>query len=324
MERQQGRHQRLAYQTKPKEGQGTQPADAPALLSQVNGYLQTLTEELSQGKSQRLQDYLSFAARFHEYSRSNQWLIQAQMPTATRIASYHKWQEEGYQVAKGARGIRILAPSIRKIKVTADQDTEQEDQNAVAGDVKKVVRFVAVSVFDVSQLTPEKRPAEFFTPIEGNEDALYEHIATAATKEGFQIEQTEYTRGAEGYSSGRRIVTRSNLASVNRVLTSVHEYAHGLLHQGFHPLAKELSLRRNQDLSTVSSNLKECHAEATAYVVATHFGLPTPFSSDYLLNWGTTPERLRDELDVVLAAARHIIRAVEGVAQDPLAEPATF
>ena len=62
--------------------------------------------------------------------------------------------------------------------------------------------FVAVSVFDVSQLTPEKRPPEFFEPLEGDQEALCEVIVTAATVDGFQVE-TEKTRSAHGYSSGR-------------------------------------------------------------------------------------------------------------------------
>lgn len=312
-----------AQKLRPSDGQRSQLPDASALLTQVNGYLQTLTDELSQGKSQRLQDYLAFAARFHHYSRANQWLIQAQMPEATRVASYRKWQEAGYQVAQGEHGIRILAPSIRRTKPREVQDDDHEDPDN--SDAKTIVRFVAVSVFDVSQLTPEKRPPQFFNSIEGNADAFYDRVMNAATQDGFLVEQTEQTNGAEGYSVGRRIVTRSNLVSVNRALTAVHEYAHGLLHQGVHPLAQELGARRNQDLAKISAFLKECHAEATAYVVATHFGLPTPFSSDYLLHWGTTPERLRDELDIVIATASYIISKIEGQdatgSPDPLLTP---
>jgi antirestriction factor ArdC-like protein len=300
--------------------------DATQLLTQLNDSLHELTTELSQGKSERLQQYLTFASRFHHYSRANQWLIQAQLPTATRVASYKKWQEEGYQVAKGEKGIRILAPSIRKIRHEAgssqhepgdheDQEAVEEansDKHATDSTPKTIVRFVAVSVFDVSQLTPEKRPPEFFSPLAGDADAFNERLVEAATIDGFTVEQTEYTRGAEGYSQGRRIITRTDLTSMNRALTTLHEYAHGLLHQGVHTLGEQLSTRRN--LTQISVPLKECHAEATAYVVAKHFNLPTPFSADYLLQWGTKPEILRGELDVVLAAASHIIGTIEGEA----------
>lgn len=324
------------YSHHPTPQQQKEPLpDAPTLLTQLNDSLTTLAEELSHGKSERLLNYLAFAARFHQYSRGNQWLIEAQLPTATRVASYTKWQEEGYQVAKGAKGIRILAPSIRKIRpgtepdiepkaaTTAEQNAE-EPAPAVAEErrgtpshdtkadqpIQSVMRFVAVSVFDVSQLTPEKRPPEFFVPLAGESDALQQRLVEAATSDGFNVQQSDYTRGAQGYSQGRTIVTRSDLTSVNRTLTTIHEYAHALLHQGAHPLADRLGGRR--DLSKVATWVKECHAEATAYVVAKHFDLPTPYSADYLLHWGTTPDALRTELDVVLAAAGHIIRKIEG------------
>jgi hypothetical protein len=95
-----------------------------------------LAEELAQGKSARLQQYLAFAARFHQYSRANQWLILAQMPTATRVASYKKWQDEGYQVARGQTGIRILAPSIRHVPQpdSAPEGVDDPESTTGAGD----------------------------------------------------------------------------------------------------------------------------------------------------------------------------------------------
>jgi hypothetical protein len=288
----------------------------PELRTIVQDQLQTLALELRQGKSERLQQYLDFGSRFHRYSRANQWLIYDQMPSATRVASYRKWQEEGYQVAKGERGVRILAPSIRRLK-PPDAQT-QEEQGSDEEPPKRIVRFVAVSVFDQSQLTPDKTPPEFFTPVAGDADQLYQRLEEAATQDGFRVEQSDDTHGAEGFSQGRRLVTRSNLASVNRTLTMTHEYAHGLLHQGIHLLGLHLSERRN--LVEISRSLKECHAEATAYVVAKHFGLPNPFSADYLLQWGTTPDILRAELDIVLAAASHIIGKLDG-APSELYEP---
>jgi len=266
----------------------------PELRTMVGEQMQTLAHEMSQGKSQRLQEYLDFASRFHRYSRSNQFLIWLQRPTATQVASYRHWQDEGYQVAKGETGIRILAPSMRKRTNTETG----EDERVVVG-------FVAVSVFDVDQLTPEKRPAPFFVPLEGDQEAFCARIIQAATADGFNVAEEDQTHGAEGYNRGRDIVTRWGLASVNRALTLLHEYAHGLLHQD-HALAEERPLTRD---------LKECHAEATAYVVARHFGIENPFSADYLLQWGTTPERLREELDAVSKAASHIIQTLH--AQEP-------
>jgi len=68
----------------------------------VHDQMEALTSELAQGKSEHLQQYLEFASRFHRYSRANQLLIWLQHPDATHVASYRHWQEQGYQVAKGA------------------------------------------------------------------------------------------------------------------------------------------------------------------------------------------------------------------------------
>jgi hypothetical protein len=86
------------------------------LLPSLHNSLETLAEELSQGKSEHLLEYLNFAARFHNYSRANQMLILLQKPDATMVASYQRWKELGYQVARGQAGIRILAPSFQKVK----------------------------------------------------------------------------------------------------------------------------------------------------------------------------------------------------------------
>jgi antirestriction protein ArdC len=99
-------------------------------------------------------------------------------------------------------------------------------------------------------------------------------------------------------------VTQEGLDSTSRALTLFHEWAHGVLHQGQHALKDERQLSRE---------LKECHAEATAWVAARHLGIEAPYSSDCLLQWGTTPELLREELDAIVKAASHIISSVHAV-----------
>src|SRR5436305_1592688 len=102
--------------------------------------IEHLLAELKQGKSEHLEQYLAFTSRFHHYSTHNQMLIQLQCPDATYVAGYRTWQEMGYQVAKGAKGIRILAPRPYKRR------NEETDEEAAA------IWFTTVSVFDASQL----------------------------------------------------------------------------------------------------------------------------------------------------------------------------
>jgi hypothetical protein len=79
--------------------------DAHATIDQG---VHSLLSELQQGKSERLERYLAFSARFHRYSLHNQLLIYLQCPQATHVAGYRAWQETGYQVRRGEQGIRIV------------------------------------------------------------------------------------------------------------------------------------------------------------------------------------------------------------------------
>ena len=45
---------------------------------------------------------LSVASRFYRYSARNIFLIQAQFPTATRVAGYRRWVSLGRHVRRGA------------------------------------------------------------------------------------------------------------------------------------------------------------------------------------------------------------------------------
>ena len=86
------------------------------------------------------QAMLEVASRFHNYSLHNLMMIAMQRSDATRVAGYKAWQAMGRQVMKRERGIRVLAPVIKKV---VDEET---------GDEKRaLVNFKMVSVFDVAQ-----------------------------------------------------------------------------------------------------------------------------------------------------------------------------
>lgn len=90
----------------------------------------------------------------------------------------------------------------------------------------------------------------------------------------------------------------------------LHEYAHELLHWG-------------EDQAQFTKVVKECQAEATSFVVAQYLGLEAPYSAEYLTIWGTKPDVLRAQLEVVSRAASHIIQALQltgKVDEDPAAE----
>ncbi len=278
----------------------------------------SLIEAIKTGNTQHLTSYLAFSSRFHRYSRRNQQLIFEQCPEATRVASYPKWKEEGYQVRymdkkKGEKGISILVPKFPKgykkperRQVRTQEDDHSETQPEDEYRVKEVDfithRFRIGTVFDVTHLVPEDqaRVPRFFTAIEGDHEAVYERLAQAARREGIEVRESLDTEGAQGYSAGGLIVVRPDQPPGNKAAVVAHEWGHEILHDR----EKRQSLPRQ---------VKECHAEATAFVVMSHFGITIPYSAEYLLNWGNNEESLRRELDLVTAAASQIITKVHAL-----------
>lgn len=270
-----------------QERQPQDPTAEQKLLAQVDGGISQLLEEMQQGKSDRLERYLEFSARFHRYSVHNQLLIYMQRPQATFVAGYRKWQAMGYQVAKGEKGIRILAPRIKEVK-----DPESEG-------VRQIVYFVPVSVFDISQLAnlDEKPLPLFFTPLPNDQSALYARLLQIVQAGGIHVTETPLGL-TQGASMGHRIAIRDGLDSRNKFLTLLHEYTHELLHQK----------RQGKEYSPQA---RECQAEAVSFVVAHHFGIHNPFSADYLQYWGNSPTELLAELDIVRQTAASIIQRME-------------
>lgn len=270
-----------------KEGQRQNQNSEVKLRFQVDEGLRELLGEMQQGKSDRLARYLEFSARFHRYSVHNQFLIYLQCPQATFVTGYRKWQEWGYQVAKGEKGIRILAPRLTEKE---DKDTKQ---------IKQVMYFVPVPVFDASQLvaSKEKPLPLFFTPLADDQPELYARLVQVAQENGIRVEEAPLGL-TQGASMGRRIAIREGTDSRTKVLTLLHEYTHELLH--WTPEAK-----------SQSAKAKECHAEAVSYVVAHHFGIHNPFSADYLQHWGNTSKELYEELEIVRKTAARIIQEIE-------------
>ena len=260
------------------------------LLQTVREGLQALAGELAAGKSERLCAVLDFASRFHRYSLCNQALIQAACPTATYVAGYRTWQKLGYQVRKGERGIRILAPR----PYTRTSDDGEEEQR---------LSFAAVAVFDASQLTETPALPSHRDSLPDDQQERYAAVLAAVQAEGIRVEERDDLGSAEGYSAGGIIALRRGLDSRNRTLILLHEWAHELLHKG--------------EAKTLARERKEAQAEATAYVVSRHFGLAHPFAADYLQSWRVlTPDDLERELDAVVRAAGHIIDRLEAGSQN--------
>lgn len=283
---------------------------ASDLTATIDTSLALLLSELQTGKTERLLSYLTFSSRFHHYSPRNQQLIFNQRPDATHVASFATWKKEGYHVAKGEKGIRILIPRFPK-RTSQEREDEEDTGNKDQDEKKRKInegqfvahQFTVGSVFDVSQLRPEdqKRVPTFFTQIAGDYQATYARMREAAQQDGITVVETfQQLEGAQAASAGGTILIRPDLPPGNKAYLLAHEWGHEKIHTP--------DLRRK-----LSKTTKEGHAEAVAYVVATHFDIPTPDSAEYLTMWDNTPDSLKRELAVVSAASSHIIQKIHSL-----------
>ncbi|MCI8525679.1 MAG: hypothetical protein HFF17_07085 [Oscillospiraceae bacterium] len=96
--------------------------------------------------------FLSFSSKFYNYSARNTLLIYAQNPQASYVKGFKAWNQLGRYVKKGAKGLAILAPCIKKVEEFTEPENKAEYQDAEAEKVtKKVVTgFKLTYVFDIA------------------------------------------------------------------------------------------------------------------------------------------------------------------------------
>lgn len=104
--------------------------------------LADVTAERAASSPEAYATYLNVQARFNRYAVNNALLIAAQLPDATKLATFEEWQANNVQIKAGAKSIMLLAPG---------KEYEREDGSVGANiNVKKV--------FDISQTfaTPQQ------------------------------------------------------------------------------------------------------------------------------------------------------------------------
>jgi hypothetical protein len=276
------------------------------LKGMAKDYMEQLATQVQAGQSERLVSYLGFIAKCPNYSRQNRVLIASQDSDATIVRGYNDWKKDGFQVrqlnkdpkkGKVEHGIGILAPHIIKVP---DLKAKERGEDRI----KLIVDYYfPVFVFDVKHLTPESqaRIPQFYTTVVGDYEALYQRIVQAATNDGYNVQEAAlHAEEGRGYSLYKDIYIDRRLASGNKVITAIHEWTHARLHW-------------TPDGEKVALGIKECHAAAVQYAVASHFGIEADYSADYILSWGNDEKTLRAELDVVSTTAVHMIKAIRAL-----------
>lgn len=251
------------------------------LLQKINGYLEELACETDLArKSEEMQKYLEFVAKFHNYSPSNIFLIMLTRPDATYVAGFQAWKKIGRYVKKGEHGIPIFAPMIHK--------EDPDDDNAP----KVLSGFKVVYVFDVSQTDGEPLPPvpDWKSPEKNAE--LNEKLIRFAESKGITVTFKELPGEIQGVSSGGLIEISPNAGSK----TLIHEIAHELMH-------------RNRDIQILKGT-RELEAESVAYVVSKYFNICGLNSPNYVSLFGQRQNEIIQSMTQILKASQEIIDAL--------------
>lgn len=127
-------------------------------------------------------NYLYFQSRFYTYSFGNAMLIYLQNPNASYVRGYRAWNDLGRHVVKGAKGIKILCPCIRKEEVFIEPEDKAEYHDAEGQkETRKVIEGFRIGyVYDIADTSGDdsKLPV-LVSGLAGNGDAeklIYEKL----------------------------------------------------------------------------------------------------------------------------------------------------
>lgn len=234
--------------------------------------------------------YLNFQSKFYNYSFYNTLMILSQNPLASYVAGYKTWQSMNRFVRKGEKGIRILAPLVTKRRDPAP------------GEAPTFIKgFRLVSVFDFSQTEGSEEELPLLVTglrhtVHGEEEILHE-IKSVITVPIIEVEKLS-SKGSYNPTT-KRIKIKSELTTVQKIKTLIHEYAHHVHHTCY----------EGQE----SYNASEVIAESSAYIVCRILGIDTSdYSAPYIESWKDASSNLADIGVKVQKVSSEIIALLEG------------
>lgn len=249
---------------------------------------------------------LQYLKQFYKYSTRNAMLIESQYQGAYGVASYKQHQENGYQVQKGQKAIRILAPRLqdvfidengkeKPVKYAKKEEKAKIKQGQLQVKKNKLVGYIPVPVFDITQTDcpPEEypklypnRPENFrFDGTEQDFNIFYQSIKDYAKDKDIPVSLKAMDGVHKGYyvPATNEIALRDTLTEREQVKTLLHELAHSEMHN------KDIMKNKAKELQ--STNIIEYQAEMVAYLVSSTFELDTEnYSTKYMKNWTSKAE----------------------------------
>ena len=286
--------------------------------------MKEITDRLEQGiqdlfESDRFKEYLQVMSKFHNYSFNNTLLIAMQKPDATLIAGYNSWKNLfGRQVSRGAKGIKVLAPSPYKIKKEVDK-IDPKTQKPVTDKNGKTVKeeteitvpaFKIVSVFDVSQTEGKELPSIGVDELTGDVAQYADFFKATEQASPAPVGFEKIESGAKGYYSQteKRIAINEGMSELQNLKTLIHEIAHAKLHD------IDLNAPAKEQADRPDRRTREVQAESIAYAVCQHYGLDTSdYSFSYVATWSSGRElaELKASLETIRSTASELIKDID-------------
>lgn len=232
------------------------------------------------------QQWLSLRRHFRTYSLTNQLLIAAAMPEATRVAGFRAWLKLGYCVRRGETAlIRIwmpIPPSKRQLEAWRATGADPGE--------KPPTHYKLGPLWDRSQVDPLPAPAEPvpldppITPSDGDALAwVLPRLGALVAELGCTLacEPLPAEVGGSFAPSTKRIEINDRHAVNHQVRTLVHEVAHALIHLA------------DDEHPPLSYAQEELIVESIAVTVVAGLGIDTSgYSIPYLASWSQDDEAL--------------------------------
>ena len=197
----------------------------------------------------------------------------------------------GRRVNRGAKGILIFAPIVRR--KPEQSDSEEIPANARSA---KLVGFRGVHVFAEEDTSGQSLPR--LSACSGEPSTFVDRLRQFVTDRGIQIEYSGSIRPAQGQCSASKITLLPGMDSAVEFSVLAHEIGHHLLHFGD---------RRTE----TTKRVRETEAEAVAFVVSQAIGLEAMSSaSEYISLYSGDKDLLVESLEHIQRASAEIITAI--------------
>ena len=217
--------------------------------------------------SDELNKFISFRRKhFYNYSLNNSLLIYKQMPGATFVTGYKKWQELGYKVKKGSKALSIMIPMIRKIEDKVTGKTES-----------KIFGYKRGNVFDLSQVEATKEAIELPSvdvSLKITKNTLCKPQELLSSTKSFieqhcPIIESKELGQALGMTNGKNIYIKPSKNRVDMAGILIHEFCHYYNHY-------------KENRKELTKDLKESEAELCTLIFGSYFNLNIEGAYKYL------------------------------------------